>query len=174
MNARRVIAGGLLALVAFTATACSSGGGSSKSAGDRIHASAGGGSTRDQAELARQAAEVCKLFDTGEVNALLKTDAKTSYSDPSKCIRAAGDKNVIVSLWRDQDADMYKKYVAKRPDAKKLTGLGQGADYSAKLHAVQFVKGNVVVTVSARGNDFNAKDLKSFLLAQAKYAATKV
>jgi hypothetical protein len=175
MNMRRIIAASALALAAIIAAGCSSGG-SKSSAQDRIHASAASKNDAqpNAADVARLSAQVCGLYDTAAVNAFFKSKSQESYSDTTKCIRKAGDNQMTVSLWRDQNRDMYTKYVAARSDAQTVAGVGDGADYSADRQALQFLKGDVVVTVSVTGNNLNSNALQSFLVSQAKYAASKV
>jgi hypothetical protein len=162
---------GLAALTVVVLLAgCSGGGGSGKSS-PRVHAETGSPS----GTLApTRTFEPCTLLDTARADAFLRGKSREQFADARKCVRAAGKARLTLAVWQDQSRALYEKYRESRTDAQTVAGIGDAADYSARDNALQFLKGDLVITVQLENGAPPSAAIEPFLVAQAKYAATKV
>ena len=160
----------LIAVAAAMLGACSSGSSGRAQTDPRIHASAD--ASNNTAPPSNGAA--CELLDVPAADAYFKTTTKSQYDGTGTCVRRAGDGRLSIAVWNGQSRTYYDKYRATRGDAQALTGVGDAADYSPASNAVQFLKGNQVVTVALAGPGAVSASAKAFLVAQAKYAAKHV
>jgi hypothetical protein len=168
----RLVRLALAVVLAVALAACSSSG--STSSAPKSHAKAEVAQS-SATTLAGAATAVCKLFDVNGVDAFFKATTAVQYSDVRKCLRkSSGKAFVTISLWKDQNRDMFNSYKKARTDAQTIPELGDAANYSEQQQSVQVLKGDTVVTVELDGASGNASAARQFLVEQAKYATARV
>ena len=166
----RTVATVLLASLVLVLGACSGGGKGSASPQVQAHAAPG----TLQTTVPARGLEPCRLIDPAATTAFFHVAAQARYHDTANCAFKAGAATVSVALWQAQNRTRYDQYRALRPDAQSIVGVGDVADYSAALRSVQFLKGSDVVTVRIAGPHLAPAATRSFLVAQAQYAAAQL
>jgi hypothetical protein len=166
----RAVAALVLASFALVLGACGGGGHGASQPQVQAHAAAG----TAPVTVNPHGLQPCGLIDPATATAFFHAAARPHYFDSANCAFKAGVATVSVSVWQAQNRHLYDQYRALRADAQTVNGVGEVADYSATGRTLQFLKGSHIVTVRISGPHVAPAATRSFLVAQARYAAAKV